>query len=59
MRNVSRALALVAAAVVCAAISNAFAGSERKLLWTGNVEAKPAGPPSASSLPSKTGGSSS
>ncbi len=39
MRRVFRALALVAAAVVCAAISNAFAGSERKLLWTGNVEA--------------------
>jgi rhodanese-related sulfurtransferase len=55
MRNVSRALALVAGAVVCAAISNAFAGSERKLLWTGNVEARSAGPPTASSPPSKAG----
>ncbi len=39
MRNLSRALALVAAAIACAAISNAFAGSERKLLWTGSIEA--------------------
>ncbi len=39
MRSVFRALALVAGAVVLAAISNAFAGSERKLLWTGSVEA--------------------
>ena len=58
MPNVWRALALVAAAVVCAAISNALAGPERKLLWTGNVEAKPAGPPTASSPPSKADGSS-
>jgi rhodanese-related sulfurtransferase len=37
MPNVSRALALVAAAVVCAAISNAVAGPERKLRWSSSA----------------------
>jgi rhodanese-related sulfurtransferase len=58
MRFLRRALAFFAAAVVCAVVSNALAGPERKLLWTGNVEAKPAGPPTASSPPSKADGSS-
>ena len=51
MRFLTRALWLLAATVACAAVSNALAGPERKLLWTGSIEGKPAAPPAASTSP--------
>jgi len=42
-RFVSRAAAMLAAAVVCAAVSNAVAGPERHLRWIGSYEAAPGG----------------
>lgn len=53
MRSVLRALVFVTIALLCAAVSNLVAGSERKLLWAGSVGAKPSGPPAASAPPSK------
>jgi rhodanese-related sulfurtransferase len=48
MRFVNRFLAFVAAAAVCAAVSNALAGSERKLRWFASASA-PVGASAASS----------
>ncbi|MGH9363750.1 MAG: rhodanese-like domain-containing protein [Thermoanaerobaculia bacterium] len=58
MRFLTRGLSLLVAAVACAAVSNALAGPERKLLWTGSVEAKHTELPAASTSPSKVDGSS-
>lgn len=37
MRHVSRAFSFLAAAVICAAVSNALAGPERKLHWSSSA----------------------
>ena len=50
MRFLTRALALLAAALVCAAVSNALAGPERKLLWFASAEPAAPGRPG---VPSK------
>lgn len=49
MRFLTRALAFLAAAVVCAAVSNALAGPERKLRWVSSEPAAPGRP----AVPSK------
>lgn len=51
MRFVRRALVFLAAAVLCAAVSNAFAGSERKLRWFASAEAAKPPAPAAKVVP--------
>ena len=55
-RFVSRAAAMLAAAVVCAAVSNAVAGPERHLRWIGSYDAAPGAPSAArpAALPAPT-----
>jgi rhodanese-related sulfurtransferase len=57
-RFLPRAAAMVGAAVLCAIVSNALAGPERRLQWVGSYDAaagRPSAPPAASATPSPAG----
>jgi rhodanese-related sulfurtransferase len=57
-RFLPRAAAMVGAAVLCAIVSNALAGPERRLQWVGSYDAaagRPSAAPAASATPSPAG----